>query len=79
MNWGKRPAKATCRNFSFQFLCELAKPWKYRNNNNNNFPKSQFESMDELGKVMSQSKFHYLKQYGGFTISWPYFKLSLKF
>ena len=53
MNWEKlrSPAGVIFKNHSFQFLCELGKPWKY--SLRPTFKCLNFESMAELGKVMS--------------------------
>ena len=53
MNWEqlRSPAGVIFKNHSFQFLCELGKPWKY--SLRPTFKCLNFESMAELGKVMS--------------------------
>ena len=61
MNWEKlrSPARAIFKNPNFQFqfqFCELGNPWKCRLRPA--FKSPNFESKDELGKVMSYFKFH---------------------
>ena len=52
MNWEKLrvPAKATFRNPNFQSFCEMGKTWQY--NLSPKFISPNFESIDELRKVM---------------------------
>ena len=55
MNWGEKltiPFTATFKNPNFQSLCELGKTCKYSLSQKNNLSMN-FESIDELGKVMS--------------------------
>ena len=53
MNWENLsiPATATFKNRNFWSLCELGKSWKY--NLSPRFKSLNFESADELGKVVS--------------------------
>ena len=53
MNWEKLRclARATFKNPNFKSVCELSKTWMY--SLSPGIKSSNFESIDELGKVMS--------------------------
>ena len=58
MSWERlrTPARGTSKNPNFQSLWEFGKPWKC--SLSLKFKSANFQSIDEVGKVIFQYKFH---------------------